>query len=98
MRMPAVLVFLLRRTCRFLPIEPAVVIAGVHYGYPRRDGQVEFTLVAALNTKTVYLRTVTHPSGNQPVLSNSTWPYSVQSQSATVFCHDESLSLKPLSI
>jgi len=42
----------------------AVTIASTPYAYPQRDGQAELAWMAWLNTKMVYLRTVTHLSTN----------------------------------
>jgi len=45
----------------------AVTMTSTHFAYPRRDGQAELVhgvMVAWLNTKTVYLRKVTHFSTN----------------------------------
>jgi len=41
-----------------------ITIASTHFLYPQKDNQVELTWIAWLNTKTVYLRMVTHLSTN----------------------------------
>jgi len=42
----------------------AETTASIHYTFLQTDGQSEYAWVAWLNTKMVYLRTVTHPSTN----------------------------------
>jgi len=40
----------------------ADTIVNTHCAYPRRDDQAEYAWMAWLNTKVVYMQTVTHPS------------------------------------
>ena len=48
----------------FSSVTVAETMASTQFAYPRRDGQAELACVAWLNTKTVYLRKVTHISTN----------------------------------